>query len=44
MPQPPSGDSVISTHDVLADPVAPRGSIYRHFPNGKDQLVTDAIA
>jgi TetR/AcrR family transcriptional regulator, lmrAB and yxaGH operons repressor len=29
--------------DVLADSGAPRGSIYHHFPGGKNQLAEDAI-
>lgn len=29
--------------DVLADSRAPRGSIYHHFPGGKQQLAHDAI-
>src|SRR6478752_2877932 len=37
------GVSATSFSDVLADSGAPRGSIYHHFPNGKEQLVTDAI-
>jgi TetR/AcrR family transcriptional repressor of lmrAB and yxaGH operons len=28
---------------VVADSGAPRGSIYHHFPRGKDQLAEDAI-
>jgi AcrR family transcriptional regulator len=29
--------------DVVADSGAPRGSIYHHFPQGKDQLAGEAI-
>ncbi len=32
-----------SFSDVLADSRAPRGSIYHHFPEGKEQLTADAI-
>jgi TetR/AcrR family transcriptional regulator, lmrAB and yxaGH operons repressor len=32
-----------SFSDVLADSGAPRGSIYHHFPQGKEQLAGDAI-
>lgn len=32
-----------SFSDVLAESGAPRGSIYHHFPNGKEQLAEDAI-
>ena len=28
---------------VLAESGAPRGSIYHHFPEGKDQLVREAV-
>jgi TetR/AcrR family transcriptional regulator, lmrAB and yxaGH operons repressor len=37
------GMSATSLSDVLADSGAPRGSIYHHFPEGKDQLAEDAI-
>jgi TetR/AcrR family transcriptional repressor of lmrAB and yxaGH operons len=37
------GMSGTSLSDVLADSGAPRGSIYHHFPEGKDQLAEDAI-
>ena len=37
------GVSATSFSEVLADSGAPRGSIYHHFPNGKDQLAEDAI-
>src|SRR6202023_912507 len=37
------GVSATSLSDVLADSGAPRGSIYHHFPEGKDQLAEDAI-
>ena len=33
-----------SFSEVLAASGAPRGSIYHHFPEGKDQLVTEALA
>jgi TetR/AcrR family transcriptional repressor of lmrAB and yxaGH operons len=29
--------------DVIAHSGAPRGSIYHHFPGGKEQLVTEAV-
>ena len=38
------GVSGTSFSDVLADSGAPRGSIYHHFPQGKDQLAADAIS
>jgi TetR/AcrR family transcriptional repressor of lmrAB and yxaGH operons len=46
-----SAASLIRTHgvnatsfsEVLAESGAPRGSIYHHFPEGKDQLAGDAI-
>src|ERR1700687_3391983 len=37
------GVSATSFSDVLADSGAPRGSIYHHFPAGKEQLAEDAI-
>jgi AcrR family transcriptional regulator len=37
------GVHATSFSDVLADSGAPRGSIYHHFPQGKDQLASDAI-
>ena len=37
------GVSATSFSDVLADSGAPRGSIYHHFPKGKEQLAEDAI-
>jgi len=33
-----------SFSDVLTHSGAPRGSVYHHFPNGKDQLVDAALA
>ena len=37
------GVTATSFSDVLADSGAPRGSIYHHFPEGKQQLVEAAI-
>jgi AcrR family transcriptional regulator len=37
------GMSATSFRDVLEDSGAPRGSIYHHFPDGKEQLAGDAI-
>ena len=37
------GMSATSFSEVLADSGAPRGSIYHHFPRGKEQLAEDAI-
>jgi len=37
------GVNATSFSDVLADSGAPRGSIYHHFPNGKEQLAEGAI-
>src|SRR3989442_7961459 len=37
------GVNATSFSDVVADSGAPRGSIYHHFPNGKEQLAADAI-
>lgn len=37
------GASATSFSEVLADSGAPRGSIYHHFPQGKEQLEGDAI-
>ena len=33
-----------SLADVLAAAQAPRGSMYHHFPGGKDQLLAEAVA
>jgi len=38
------GLQATSFSTVLADTGAPRGSIYHHFPGGKDELVSAAIA
>src|SRR2546427_3113489 len=37
------GLNATSFSDVLAESGAPRGSIYHHFPEGKEQLAVDAI-
>ena len=37
------GVNATSFSDILAESGAPRGSIYYHFPNGKEQLAGDAI-
>ncbi len=37
------GASATSFSEVLAESGSPRGSIYHHFPNGKEQLEADAI-
>lgn len=37
------GVNATSFSEVVAHSGAPRGSIYHHFPQGKDQLVGDAI-
>src|ERR1700710_1526890 len=37
------GLQATSFSEVLALTGAPRGSIYHHFPGGKDQLVAEAI-
>jgi AcrR family transcriptional regulator len=37
------GVSATSFSDVVADSGAPRGSIYHHFPQGKEQLAEDAM-
>jgi TetR/AcrR family transcriptional regulator, lmrAB and yxaGH operons repressor len=37
------GASATSFSEVVADSGAPRGSIYHHFPQGKEQLEADAI-
>jgi len=37
------GYQATSFSEVLAESAAPRGSIYHHFPEGKDQLIAAAI-
>jgi len=37
------GVSATSLSDVVAESQAPRGSIYHHFPRGKEQLAEDAV-
>ena len=37
------GVTATSFSEVVADSGAPRGSIYHHFPDGKEQLAGDAI-
>src|SRR5437867_8754882 len=37
------GVNATSFSEVLADSGAPRGSIYHHFPQGKEQLAGEAI-
>src|SRR5437016_3025498 len=37
------GVNATSFSEILADSGAPRGSIYYHFPQGKEQLAEDAI-
>ena len=37
------GVSATSFSDVLAESGAPRGSVYHHFPEGKEQLAGEAI-
>ncbi|HEX2682112.1 MAG TPA: TetR/AcrR family transcriptional regulator, partial [Candidatus Dormibacteraeota bacterium] len=37
------GFNATSFSDVVDDSGAPRGSIYHHFPQGKEQLAGDAI-
>jgi AcrR family transcriptional regulator len=38
------GARATSIDDVLAHSGAPRGSVYHHFPGGRDQLVREATA
>jgi TetR/AcrR family transcriptional regulator, lmrAB and yxaGH operons repressor len=33
----------VSLNDILIESDAPRGSLYHHFPEGKDQLVQEAM-
>lgn len=37
------GLQATSFSEVLAETGAPRGSLYHHFPGGKDQLVAEAV-
>ena len=39
-----SGYQGTSFRDVIAHSRTPRGSIYHHFPNGKDELIAAAMA
>jgi TetR/AcrR family transcriptional repressor of lmrAB and yxaGH operons len=38
------GPIASGTKEILARAAAPRGSFYFHFPDGKDQLVAEAVA
>lgn len=38
------GVSASGMQDIVAEAAAPRGSIYHHFPGGKDELVIAALA
>lgn len=38
------GPTASGTTEILARAEAPRGSFYFHFPDGKEQLVTEALA
>lgn len=38
------GVSASGLQDIMAEASAPRGSIYHHFPGGKDELVVAALA
>ncbi|MGU3292606.1 TetR/AcrR family transcriptional regulator [Williamsia sp. M5A3_1d] len=38
-----NGAAAVTVDAVLADSGAPRGSVYHHFPGGRDQLVHDAL-
>lgn len=37
------GPTASGTKEILAHADAPRGSFYFHFPNGKDQLLAEAV-
>lgn len=39
-----SGYTNVSLLDVVVEAKAPRGSIYHHFPNGKDELALEVAA
>src|SRR3954467_9755822 len=38
------GARATSIDDVLAHSGAPRGSVYHHFPGGRQQLLSEAVA
>jgi TetR/AcrR family transcriptional repressor of lmrAB and yxaGH operons len=38
------GPAATGTNEILAVANAPRGSFYYHFPDGKDQLIAEAVA